>query len=309
MPDEHFPIHANQSVRLATSSGVSVREDTAYANAKGDEKGGIRKRTEKSIEKLQEPLRKVLEQGETIFCAARVQLPVSPLEQFFLGWMATATDQGVLLLTNRRLLFFLVARNGSWKRSVRSVSLGDIEKAEVKTWLGAKIEIQYRNGRKESYWRLRGDDAKRIKVIMALLLEAGGSERSTAEGRVHLCPQCYTILSPGNYQCTKCSLEFKTEKTMVRRGLLFPGAAYYYAGHSGLAVLDFVIEAFILIEVLVWGAVALGLTQVEPDPGETPITGGAAWVIVVVFVAILAVKKLLIIRHCRRFIQEFVPAK
>jgi hypothetical protein len=96
---------------------------------------------------------------------------------------------------------------------------------------------------------------------------------------------------------------------MVRRALLFPGAAYFYAGHSGLAVLDFVIEAFILIEVLLWGAVALGLTQVEPDPGEAPITGGGAWFLVGIFVAILVVKKFLIIRHCRRFIQEFVPAK
>jgi len=309
LPDVHFPIYTNQSSRLASSSGVSIREDIAYTNAKGDDKGGIRKRAEKAIEKLQEPLRRILEPGEAIFCVARGQLPVSPLEQFFLGWIASATDQGMLVLTNRRLLFILVSGNGSWKRSVRSVSLGDIEKVDVKTFLGAKIEIRYRNGRKESYWRLRGDDAKRMKVILSLLLEAATSERSPAEGRVHLCPQCNAILNEGNYQCAKCNMEFKTEKMMVRRAWIFPGAAYYYAGHPGLAVMDFLIEALFLISVVFWAMVAMGLTQPDTAPGETPITGGGAWVVVAILLAFLMGKKLLIIRHCRRFIQEFVPVK
>lgn len=308
MPDVYFPVYTNQSSRLATTSGVSIREDTTYTNAKGDEKGGIRKRTEKAIEKLQEPLRKLLEPGEAIFCVVPAYLPINQLEQLFLGWLATTTDQGVLVLTNRRLLFFLVGRNGLWKRSVRSVSLGDIEKATVKSWFGARLEMLYRNGKKEAYRRIRVDDAKRMKVMLPLLLDAAVSERSPANGRVHLCPQCYAILTEGNYQCPKCNLEFKSEKTMVRRAWIFPGAAYHYARHTGLAVLDFLIEALVLLEILLWTLVALGLTHPDTNPGETPITGAAAWILVGIFVAIWAGKRLLIVRHCRRFIQEYIPA-
>lgn len=309
MPDARIPIYADHSAVLGSSSGVSIREDAAYTNAKGKEKGWIRRRTDKTIEKLQDHLRKVLEPEEAVFCAIRSQLPVNALEQFILGWLAAVTDAGIIVLTNRRLLFFLVTRNGSWKRSVRSVRLGDIETADVKTFLGMKLELRYRDGSTDQYWRLRGDDAKRLKGMFGAILPASSGERSPAEGRVHLCPQCLAPLSAGIYRCVSCGQIFKDEKAMTRRTWSFPGAGYFYSGHPGLGVLDFLIEAIVLIEVFYFGAAGLGLVEVPTNPGEAPATPGVAWVTAAILVALLMGKKLLTVRHCRRFIREFVPAK
>lgn len=308
MPDARIPIYRDRSAVLGSSSGVSIREDAAYTNAKGKEKGGIRKRTERAIEKLQDHLRKVLEPEETVISVVRARLPVGFLEQFFLGWLAAVTDAGIIVLTNRRLLFFLVTRNGSWKRSVRSVRLGDIETANVETFL-AKLELRYRDGSKDQYWRLRGDDAKRLREMFAAILPASSGERSPAQRRVHLCPQCLAPLSAGSYRCANCGQNFKDEKVMIRRTWLFPGGGYFYSGHPGLGVLDFLIEAFVLIEILYLGAAGLGLVQIETNPGEAPVTTGGALVAAAMFAALLVGKKLLTVRHCRRFIREFVPVK
>jgi hypothetical protein len=304
-----MPLYPNGSAVLGSSAGVSIREDAAYTNAKGKEKGGIRKRTEKAIEKLQDHLRKILEPEEAVFCAIRARLPVNFFEQFILGWLAEFTDAGIFVLTNRRLLFFLATRNGSWRRSVRSVRLGDIESANVKTFLGAKLELQYRDASKDCYWRLRGDDAKRLKEMLGAILPASAGERSPAGGRVHMCPQCLAPLSARSYRCANCSQNFKDEKVMIRRTWLFPGAGYFYSGHPGLGVLDFLIETAVLIEILYFGAAGLGLVRMETHPGEAPMTPGAAWVAAAILVGLLVGKKLLTVRHCRRFIREFVPVK
>lgn len=308
MPDANLPVHPEQSARLGSFAGVRVREDVAFTNHKGDEKGGIRKRAEKTIEKLQEALRKVLEPEEAVFYLGRAQLPVSPLEELFLGWLAYYTDIGVLVLTNRRLLFFLVTRNGAWKKSVRSVGWGDIQEARVKGWLGKSLRVRYRDGKQESYWRLRGSDGRKIKGLIAVLIEAGQSDVFAAKGMVHLCPACVAPLASAAYKCANCGANFKTERNMARRAWLIPGGGYFYAGHAGLAALDFLIEAILLFEIVVYALVALGLTQLEVDPGEQRVSGGAAWVVVGYFAAIWVVKKLLTIRHCRRFIREFIPA-
>ncbi|MGD0696808.1 MAG: hypothetical protein ABSB82_18490 [Terriglobia bacterium] len=56
-------------------------------------------------------------------------------------------------------------------------------------------------------------------------------------------------------------------------------------------------------------AAGLGLVQIETNPGEAPVTTGGALVAAAIFAALLVGKKLLTVRHCRRFIREFVPVK
>jgi len=311
MPVPGFPIHPEQNTRLASYEGVQVREDTLYSNARGKEKGSIRKRAQKAIAQLKDALQRVLGQDETVLYVARAQALPSKLEEFFLGWLAYATHRGILVFSNLRLIYLITSGGGKWQRSIRSVSWGDIEEAKVKGWLRSALQIKYRNGTRETYWQLRGDDAKKIKVLLAALLPASSAETSPAQGMVHLCPDCFASLTAGVYQCPHCGLAFKDERTMVRRSLMFPGLGYYYAGHTGLAALDFLIEAFLLLELVVWALMALGLTGLpQPvSPGEAPTTIVSAWITVAFLAAILALKKWLTIRHCRRFIKEFIPVK
>lgn len=310
MPDVYFPVHSGQSSRLGTLHGVRVREDTLYTNHKGEDKKGIRKRAEKAVEKLQEILRKMLAEDEVVLYVARCQAPVSAFEQMTLGWYIYYATGAVLVFTNRRVLHFLVKSNGDWKKVLRAVSWGDVEQAKVKGWLSRTFELKYRDGKKETYWKLRGDDARKINMLIPAILAAGSVESSAAQSMVSLCPGCLAQLTPQVYQCANCRAAFKDEKTMVRRSLIIPGGGYFYIGAWFLGIGDFLVEAYLLVIVLIFLVVAAGgMTDPFVESGEAPATGGAALIAAILVGIILAVEKWLTIHHCRRFIREFIPSE
>lgn len=308
MPDMHSPVHPEQSSRLGSPNGVRVREDTLYTNHKGQEKSGVRKRADKAIDKLQEILRQALGPEEVVLYTARCQAPVSWFEQWTFGWYIYYVTAIVLVLTNRRLLFFQVKRDGSWKKSLRAVLWGDVEEAKAKGWLSRTLQIKYRNGKKETYWGLGWGDAKKIRVLLEALFSPGAGETSAAGGIVPLCPNCLAELTPQVYECSNCKLTFKDEKTMVRRSLLIPGGGYFYVGHAFLGVMLFIGEVYLLVLAVMFVIVALG-GMVDPlvEPGQAPTTGVEAWFVAAFFGAILGLAKWRVIHHCRRFIREFIP--
>lgn len=307
MPDVNFPVHPDQSARLGSLSGVRIREDTLYTSHKGEEKKGVRLRAEKAIDKLQEVLRKVLEPQETVLYVARCQAPVTAFEQLTLGWYIYYVTGTVLVFTSRRLLHFLVKRDGSWKKVIRTVGWGDLEEAKVKGWISHTFQLKYRDGKKEIYWKLRRDDAKKIKILLAALFSVGPGEVSGARSMVSLCPTCLATLTPQMYQCSKCNLTFKDEKTMVRRSLLIPGGGYFYVGHWFLGLADFIVEAYLVILVVIFVLVAFGMPDSLFEPNELPATTGVDLFLAALVAVILALEKWLTIHHCRRFIREFIP--
>lgn len=301
-------VHPEQSPRLTSLHGVRVREDTLYSNPCGEEKKGIRKRAEKAIEKLQEVLSRALGPEEAVLYVARCQAPVGTLEQLTLGWYIYYVTGTVLVFTNRRLLHFDVTRNGDWKHRLRTISWGDVDEARVKGWLGPVLELKHRSGKKEKYWNLRRDDAKKIKTLLSAIMAAGARETSPSQTMVSLCPSCLAELTPAVYHCAKCGAAFKDEKTMVRRSLLIPGGGYFYTGHWFLGLGDFFVEAYLLVVLIVVLGFAMGfIKDTSGNPGEASLAGGEAWIAAGFVAAILVVEKLLTIHHCRRFIREFIP--
>jgi hypothetical protein len=308
VPVASYPVHPEQNPRQTAFEGIRIREDTAYSDARGNEKPGIRKRTEKALRELRQVLLKTLGADETVFYVARAQVLPSKLEEFFLGWLAYSTQGGLLIFTNQRLLYFVTDRAGRWKKSLRAAQWGDIEKAQAKRSLfHHTLFIKYRNGTSETFWRLRGGDARKIKVLLAALLPVGAGETSPALGMVHLCPNCLAPLREGVYQCEKCGARFKDEKTMVRRARLFPWLAYSYVGHPGLAVLDFFVEAWLLLEIAVRLIIAARL-MLLPHPLQASAMLAGVWVGIVLLLAVWAFKRWLMLRQCRRFVREFIPS-
>jgi hypothetical protein len=306
VPDMYFPVHPEQSARLSSPSGVRVREDTLYTNHQGQEKTGIRKRADKALDKLQDTLRKLLWSDEVVLYVARCQAPASAFEQITFGWYIYYVTATILVFTNRRLLVFQVKRDGSWKRVLRAVVWGDVEKAKAKGWLSRTFQIEYRNGKKEIYWGLGWGDSKKIRVLLEALFALGAGETSAAGAVVPLCPNCFAELTPQVYECHNCKLAFKDEKTMLRRSLLIPGGGYFYVGHWFLGVGDFIVEAYLLILVLVFVLAAVSLTP-GPPSGSGTVGRGEAWGFAIFLGLILAAEKWLTIHHCRRFIREFIP--
>ena len=308
MPTTQVPIHSDQSVRLSSRFGIPLREDVAFTNRKGIEKTSIRKRAEKALDKLQEPLRKLLEPDEAVLYIARADLLPGAFEQFFLGWYAAYLSPATLVLTNRRILYLSVKRNGSWNRGVRSTRWGDLEDAKVKGLLSAKLHIKYRSGKKEVYWRLRGDDGKKIRLLLGVLLPAGVGETSPALSMVSLCPECRAALAPQVYECPGCRLKFKDEKTLLWRSLLIPGGGFFYTGHPAVGTFHCVADLGLLWEVVVWGAAAIGLWSLPAAPGQNPVSRDEALITLGILVVLLALHKGAITRITRNLVRNFIPA-
>jgi hypothetical protein len=311
-----LPIHPIQPPRLGSYAGLRLREDTLYANHNGEEKKAIRKRAAEALENLQEPLSKLLEPEEAILYVAIGQAPASTLEQLTLRLYVYNVTTTALVFTNRRMLQFLLKPKSfvsrarwPWRRCLRSVSWGDVVETKVTAgWLDRRIALKYRDGKKETYLGLRRDDAKKIKLLLEVLLPASTGEATAAQGIVSLCPECRAMLTPGVYQCGQCRLAFKDETTMVRRALLIPGGGFFYTGQLLLGVSYFIVEAILLAVIVIWGLAALGIVKLPAEPGETPATPGAALFVSVFILLILALEKLVTIHHCRRFIRQFIPA-
>lgn len=310
MANPDFRVHPEDPTRLVTFHDVRVREDTLFTNKKGEEKKSIRKRAEKIFEKLGEEFRRVLAPDEVVLYVTRCQAPVSTFEQTTFGWYIYYITATVVVFTNRRLLHFGVKRNGEWNKILRSASWGDVEEVKVKGWLSKTLELKYRTGKKERYWNVSRDDGNKLKVLLDALFAAGARESSPAQTMVSLCPSCLAELTPQVYQCAKCGLQFKDEKTMVRRSLIIPGGGYFYTGHWFLGFGDFIVETYLLILVIIFAATAAGLI-VDPfaEPGHEPIAGAAAWIAAAFIAGILGLEKWLTVHHCRRFVRDFIPLR
>ena len=307
MRDIYTRFHADQNPRVVSFSTLKVREDTLYTNAAGEEKSRIRKRAEKALTKLEEPLRKVLGADEVILYAAGALAPVTTFEQLTFGWYIYQSSRSVLVITNLRLLQFRVGTNGNWRSQVRSVGWGDVEEVKVKGLLSKTLQLKYRDGRKEKYWGIQRVDGNKIQFLLETLMPASTAEASAANGVMSLCPGCFCPLTSRVYQCTKCGMSFRDERSMLWRSLLIPGGGYFYARLWFLGAMDCLAEAILLLMLIVWVLIALGLTAPASRPNEAPTTAEDALIVVVFLVVILAIKKGVTIYHCRRRIREFIP--
>ena len=304
MPAKDISLFQDIAPRFVTHHNIAVREDTLFANQKGQEKKGVRKRALKALEQIQEPLAKVLEQDEVVISIARGQSPVGILEQLTMGWMIALVTAAYLVVTNRRVVQFHIESSGKWKGSLRAVRWSDVVHVKVPGLFRPSVQLTYRDGRREKFWGFHGE-AKKLRVLAPILLAAGTGEATQAEGMVSLCPSCAAALTPGVYQCGACGQTFKDEKSMVRRSWLIPGGGYFYTKNWFLGLGDFIFEAILFVFVAEMLLVAAGVA-VDPDFKGENGRGGA--IVAAVFLGvILVVEKFITIHHCRRFIREYIP--
>ena len=305
MAKPDIAVHANQVQRLATIEGLRVCEDVAYTDYKGQENGRTLKRVSAILNKLGPVLQRVLAADETVLYAARMQAPVSLLEQLTMGWYLYRVSAAVLVITNRRIVQILVDTKGRWRGNLRTVAWGDITEATVKGWLSPVLWLKCRNGNRDKYWRLKHADAKKIRVLAAALVPASSGETTAAQGAVSLCPECLAQLSERVYVCPACSLVFKDERTLLKRSLLIPGGGYFYTGYTFLGITDFIAEAWLMIILIVLIA-GLYASWGKPPAKPGGATPGDLLIGTLTFLALFAVEKLLTIYHGRSFIRQFI---
>ena len=306
MPTAQIPLYSNQAVRLSTRSGILLREDSAFTNSRGVEERSLRKRSEKVLDTLQEPLRRMLEPEEAVLYIARGQIMPGKPERYMLGVQSHYLAPAVLILTNRRLLHLSLQLNGRWNRNMRSARWGDVKRGDVTGFLYGKLHIEYRCGSKEIYWRIRKDAAKKIQLLLDVLLPASRGETSEALAMASFCPACLAALTPGVYECHRCRLKFKNEKTALLHALLIPGGGYFYTGFGLWGVAHALIDVSALLSAIFWALAAMGRVQPQPLPGVPP--GKFAYSLVAgILATALALDIWLAIRVARNAIRNFIP--
>jgi hypothetical protein len=310
MPPKDLMIHQQGLPKIRDWTGIPIREDVLYTNHKADEKSAIRKRADKTLEILQEPLKKLLEAEEAVLYIAQAQAPISAIQQLTLGWMTYYVTQTMLVVTNRRLLAFHKKSKGLgrwvWGRRVRSIRFGDLAEAKVKGFLSHYLQLTYADGRKEKYWGIRGADAKKLRLILEAAMPMRAAEATPARGSVALCPSCFAALEKGQEQCRQCGQLFATTSEMWKRTILFPGGGYFYTGQTGLGILDAIAESLLIGWLAFFLLIAAGFP--EPVGDLEPYLGQGAAAFAAVFVAgILVMEKLVTGLHARHFVQDFYP--
>lgn len=299
MPAADLRIHDTQLPKITSVDGISVRNDVLYTNYRGEENARTEKRNAKILQKLQPALQRTLLPGETVFSIVRARSPLSLVEQITAAWWTAALAACAIVVTNKRVLFFPVKRDGSWKESIRAVQWGDVEELKPKGLLIRNVSFRFKNGTKLTYTNFGRGDARKMAVIAAALIPAASGEVSSTQGLVQLCPDCRNVLTEGHYLCPACGLVFKNEQTMVLRSIVLPGGGYFYTGHRGIAIFLAVVEGYLVLEILLLLFAGLASSTAIPNIRSALLVLAFFW----------AIETGITILHCRRYVRDFLPDK
>jgi hypothetical protein len=278
----------------APAPTLRINEETCFTDIKGKKKPRVRKQLSKLLGKATPILQKTMEPEEEIQYIAPAISPYSVLEILTTGWVITVIRRSLIVVTDRRILHLPTKSNYTPKSSISQIRFADIEEAKITGGLGKKLDLRYRNGRKESFTGFPGKVAKKLSAV--LTGRAGDGTPTALAGRHHLCPRCQHPLTTESFTCPSCQLVFKDQKKATRYSLLIPGGGYFYTGHPVMGSVDALVELFFLLAFL-GGFALLAEGDVE------------AVSVLVMFGVLLGLEKLLTIYHSRHYVTEFLPAK
>jgi hypothetical protein len=282
-----------------------LREDVAFTDTEGVERGRDVRWAKRAIEKLQEPLRKILEPDEAVLYIARGQVMPAKLQRYTQGTQSRYLEPAALVLTNRRLLHLTVKWNGHWDRSARGARWADIKEGHVTGFLHGILHLEYRNGFKESYWRIPKSAAKKIQLLLDVLLPASASDVPAGLAMVSFCPDCFKPLTPNVYQCPRCGLKFKDGKTLLFHAFL-PGGPYFYIGLDLWGVAHACVDTAIFATMIVWALATMGRGHPVLLAGAPPTK--TTYALVTAFLgSALAYDVWMGIRIARSAIRKFIP--
>jgi hypothetical protein len=306
MAAAEITFHPNLTVRISSPWGFPVREDVAFTDSHGEENHRHIRRLQRALEKLQEPLARILEPGETVLFCTRGQIIPDHPERYLLGVQSHYLSPSALILTNRRFLQLSLKRNGRWRQNLRSACWADVKASHITGLLYGKLHLEFRQGAKETYWRISKDAAKKIQFLLGILLPASAGEAPQVPSVANLCPQCLTALAPGIFGCHHCQQQFKDEKTAVLLTLLVPGGGYFYVGYNLWGVYHAIIDVGLFLNALLWLLLGLGIIPLPSVPGARSGIS-TSFLLAALSAALLALDTWLAIRVARKAVRNFIP--
>jgi tetratricopeptide (TPR) repeat protein len=281
----------NKNMAKSDILNLPINKEICFSNHKKEFKEKIMKDQTKILMKFTSFLRQLLERGEEILLAVKATSPMPFLEQWTTGWVIYYIKRCVLIFTNKRIIHFPTKSNFSPKHSVSQIRYGDIEDLRLSGFLGRVLKIEYKSGKKETFYYIESREYKKLKTLQFQFTE--GHQPSKAMERHFLCPKCITPLQKNIFSCPNCHLEFKNVKDAIRLSIIFPGGGYFYAGHPVLGIMDAITEGILLIALI---AKLLDAFK-----------GLESWISVLFIAVLLFIEKLITIYHVKHYISEYIP--
>lgn len=205
------------------------------------------KRAFKLLKKIDEPLRAMLREGESVsFLTSGVVQP-SFLEWYFLGWALYYMQRRAVVVTNQRILLIQIDSRGRPKEARNQISYNAIAEFR-KTGLG-NIKFKFRNGGTAQLAGVPGPDRKWLAKVFDQGFQA--FEAAAAQSAVeNLCPHCYAPVQASLEACPACGGAFKSRKMAARLSLVFPGAGDVYLGHKAFGAMEVLMASFFWLAVV-----------------------------------------------------------
>ena len=140
----------------APATPLRINEESCFSDIKGKQKPRTRKQ-----------LSKLLGKATPLLQIAPAISPYSVLEILTTGWVLTVIRRCLLVVTDRRILHLPTKSDYTPKSSISQIRFADMEEAKIAGGLGKKLEMQYRNGNKESFTGFPGKVAKKLSAVLA----------------------------------------------------------------------------------------------------------------------------------------------
>jgi len=267
--------------------GLPFDAEIMFADPKGTYKPRIEKKQRALARKLHF-LKNFLEDGEKVLLITTAVSPTSFLEQYTAGFVFVYTKRCLLVMTDRRFIHIPTTTNYKYRRSIAQIRYSDTDWISQK---GSTLKIKYRSGEKDKFLYVRRAERKKIRALLPSLSIDGTP--SKAGKRVHLCPRCSAELETGNFLCSGCGLEFKSQQKARILSIFLPGGGYFYTGHPLLGIGDAAIE--ILLILVIVGSLLTSAEFPDTDPAAA-----------VAFGVVLIIEKLVTIYHSGHFVKEYL---
>ena len=267
---------------------LPIDAGTMFADHAGTHKPRIEKKQRKLVEKVTF-LKDFLDDDEQLLAVTTAVSPTSFLEQWTTGFIFVYLKRCLLVFTNRRVFHIPSTMSHDYRQSVAQIRYGDLESISQK---GSRLKVAYKSGQKDLFLYIRGSERKKIRALLQTADLQG--VRSTAGGRVHLCPKCTTELETDRFDCPGCGKEFKSRVRARNLSLWFPGGGYFYTGHPFLGIVDAAIELIFLV-IVIWSLIPSG-----SQPNGDIVTAA-------VFGFLLVMEKAITVYHANHFVKEYLP--
>ncbi len=267
---------------------LPIDEEIIFTNFKGEQKEKIKKRQMKLMSKL-DFLKPFLLDNEVIKLVTVGTSPISIIDYLFTGAAIYYLKRCILIFTNKRIIHVPTKYNLKYRNSIAQILYEDCNSLSIKM---GRLIIEYKTSKVEKFIGIPIGERKKLKSILNdfNLVPGLGTYRT----RIHLCPQCGSVLDNNNFICQKCRLEFKDKSKGKRLSILYPGGGYFYTRHPILGIGDAITEMILLFIVIIFFIdLILGVEDIQP--------------VLILFSILLIIEKAVTIYHSNHFINEFIP--